>query len=256
MYSDLMVRDGARIWIDDVDENTEGIRVQNSSTAEDARAILAKGMTEIEGNFTDNPASIALLVANPSTHDDARALKVEDKAEFDGKVQFDGETEFNDKVTVGPSDAAGEIDSGGIPATPRNLKIGTRNVTSEVEIGRSGKDTVINGELTVTEKSNFGDPNTDGMIDARGNLRDLKIGTDQTKDVILSRVGQTIDMFGQARMNSNAVVMNDADAITDADGCGMLFNPNGHPGPNMPCIDFYILGAVVGYVDENGWNNA
>jgi len=123
-----------------------------------------------------------------------------------------------------------------------------------VEIGRSGKKAIVRSDLKV------GLANATGRIESGGTIaapQDLKIGANgETDDIIIGRAGQTIDMFGQARMNSNGIVMNGAGSVDAATGCGMLFNPDGHPGPAMPCIDFYINGAVVGWVDANGWNNA
>ncbi len=166
-------------------------------------------------------------------------------------------------LRVGRNDIGGvhtsRIDAYGNNGAADHLNIGTQNHTNDVRISRSGQKALVQGDLQVDEELRVGPTGSAGKIDAggTGQAQDLKIGTNNTTDdVILGRAGQTIDMFGQARVNSNAVIMNDADAITDNDGCGMLFNAVGHPGPAMPCIDFYINGAVVGYVDANGWNNA
>jgi hypothetical protein len=58
---------------------------------------------------------------------------------------LDAEGEFR----IGPNNGAGKIDSGGSAGTPEDLKVGTQTVTSNVQLGRSGKivDVMCNERL-------------------------------------------------------------------------------------------------------------
>jgi len=165
-------------------------------------------------------------------------------------------TIIQSELRVGPVGEDGNVDA------HEDLYLGSLE-TNDVIISRQNQSTKVQGSLQVDGNVDFdgalqvGPAADAGEIDAGGtpNAQKLKIGTsEQTDDIIIGRAGQTIDMFGQVRMNSNGIVMdNSVDVLT---GNGMIFNPDGHPGPLEPCIDFYINGAVVGYVDANGWNNA
>jgi len=147
--------------------------------------------------------------------------------------------------------ADGKVDAS---ANNRELKIGT-DTTNNVTIGRIAQGLwtkVVNlfkaeGHIQVGTTAAGGD----GKVDAASNNRDLKIGTDTTGNVRLSRAGQTIDMFGQARMNSNAIILNNVATILTAGSIALIANAAGHG--NGPSIDIYIGGAMVRYVDATGW---
>lgn len=159
-------------------------------------------------------------------------------------------TIIQSELRVGVDEVNGKIDA------YEDLCLGTLG-TNDVEIGRTGKKVTISGRLDAEEHVRVGDANTDGMIDAADDVRDLKIGTqsDYTGNLILSRAGKVVDIKGTTRFNKKEVVINDAESVTSASGCGFKYNSVGHPGPNMPCIDFYVLGSVVGYIDSTGWHN-
>jgi hypothetical protein len=147
--------------------------------------------------------------------------------------------------------ADGKVDAS---ANNRNLLLGTdANATNNVEIGHVGQNfwtKVVNLFKSVAHIQ-VGDANNDGKVDAAANNRDLKIGTDTTGNVRLSRANQTIDMFGQARMNSNAIVMNNAAAHNVAGSIAMIANAVGHG--NGPSIDIWINGVMVRFVDRTAW---
>ncbi len=292
--------EGYHLKVTNADENGPALYAKNDNAGANALALEVVGkaylssLTRIGDHLTCEAECHVL-----------ETLFAEAEVNVVGHLNCEDAVSIDGQLAVGPNNAAGEIDSGG---NPQDLKIGTRNVTSDVEIGRDGREVNVKGRLDAEENIRVGTAANDGEIDAADDARDLKIGTDsdrtknviigrddqsvivrsdmlmvgqanetgkiesggtvaapqdlkigangETDDVILGRAGQTIDMFGQERLNGNAVIMNNANAITDANGCGLLFNPDGHPGPAMRCIDFYINGAVVGFVDANGWNNA
>ncbi|MDP8241119.1 MAG: hypothetical protein P9X24_18665 [Candidatus Hatepunaea meridiana] len=71
-----------------------------------------------------------------------------------------------------------------------------------------------------------------------------------------SKVGQRSDILGNARINGNEFVVNDADNINVVDGqepenggAGFKFDPNN----GDPRINVYINGNTVGYWDSTGW---
>lgn len=184
------------------------------------------------------------------------------------KMDFEGE------LRVGPTDAAGLIDSGGVAgaATDRDLKVGTQTVTQDVYLSRNGQTTYVNGGMSVSQNANVGGTlqtsgNTTllgtlsvgplagaGSIDAGGNpnAQNLNIGGGAaTANVGLGRANQTVDVNCQERMNSNAIVLNGANNITAANGIGIIVNAAGHG--NGPSIDFYINGVMVRYCDVTGW---
>jgi len=192
-----------------------------------------------------------------------------------GTFTADSEARLLGAVKVGPAGAAGSIDSGGSAGTPRGLNIGTGNVTTAIEISRADQPTTVNGSLTVDQASTLtgavtaastlkvsgavtvGPNNAAGRIDAvptaggAANLIEVG-GQNSTSDVKLGRVGQTIDMFGQARLNSNAMVVNGAASLTAVGGAGFVYNAVGWG--NGPSIDFYLNGVMVRFVDATGWN--
>ncbi len=233
----------------------------------------------------------ALTVTNNSEQEAARALKVNGKAEIAGQLQVtseidaisdalyvghnsstngvyvgrgDEETVLNGSyVQITPDLFVGVVSNGGLaridangdfPADELDLQIGSQNATRDVKLSRTGQKTIVKGRLDAEEHIRVGTSAVDGEIDCQANNRDLKVGTDTTQNVILSQAGQTIDMFGQARMNSNAVIMNNADDIINANGCGHVFNPNGQ-GATAPSIDHYINGVCTFYVDSTGGHN-
>lgn len=174
-------------------------------------------------------------------------------------------------VTVGPSNNVGQVDAN----NSHTLKLGTQNATTSVEIGRNGQTATVNGALSVSQTSNLsgnvqmssnaailgsltvGPLAAAGSIDAGANpgAANLQIGTgNHTSNVVVSRNGQTTDIMGQARLNGNGLVMNDAAAVTDALGLGFRYNANGHG--NGASIDVYVFGVVVYYFDQDGGHNA
>jgi hypothetical protein len=235
---------GANIQVNDVNDGEThkiGLSVKNTDNNAAAGALKVEGYAEIIGNAAGNPATTALKTKNESTHADARALKVEGKADI---------TDF---LHLGTANNDGLIDAAD---DARNLKIGTQaDFTADVEIGRDGRSTLVRSDLL-----KVGQAGEVGKIESGGTTvapQDLKIGTNgETNDIRIGRAGVTVDVQCQERLNSKALIMNGAASLLDVNGCGQVFNAGGHPGPNMPCMDYYINGAVVGYIDANGWNNA
>jgi len=255
-----------------------------ASWGNEAGTPYEQDMQSPAGNYnlevTDIDAARSALKATNSNAN-GLALDVSGKTLLDGKVTIEDELTINEQVfinagvetgslkatgsssidgslAVGPDDAAGELDSGGTGVSPQDLKIGTGIVTEDVEIGRTGKEVYVKGRLDAEEHVRVGTAANDGLIDAADDARDLKIGTqvDYTGDLILSRSGKMTDIMGKTRHNGMQVIINDAATLGAATGCGFMYNSNGHPGPNEPCIDFYVDGTLVGYIDANGWNNA
>ena len=242
-----------RLHVVDVDTNDRGlpaIWAVNNNAGGNALALRVDGVSELNGNIFAIGGSLAIeaeVHINEQLFAEAAAL-------VSGGLTCESDTDIDGQLTVGPGNAAGEIDSGGSGPNPQNLRIGTNNITTDVVIGRNGRDTLVRSDLKV------GPADDAGLIESGGTTaapEDLKIGTNgETNGITLGRAGVTADVQCQTRVNSNAVIMNGALAINDANGCGLMFNPDGHPGPLEPCIDFYINGAVVGWVNANGWNNA
>jgi hypothetical protein len=243
---DMISPAGRRLEVANLNAAASALKTTNSNANGLALEVVGRtylgSLTTIEDNLTCNAEChvtetlFADAEANVAGH-----LNCEDDVDIDGQLQ------------VGPANAAGEIDSGG-DQNPQELRIGTNNVTTDVVIGRDGHDTLVRSDLKVGPADDAGSIESCGTTNAP---QDLNIGTNgETNGIFLGRAGVTVDVQCQTRLNSNALIMNDALAINDANGCGQVFNAVGHPGPNMPCMDFYINGAVVGWVDANGWNNA
>ncbi|MCF7810144.1 hypothetical protein K9N50_04055, partial [bacterium] len=196
------------------------------------------------------------------------------------KIQNIGIVEGLLTLGKGADEVHGVIDCNAVEANNMDLKIGGQNFTRNVILSRAGKTTQVQGSLDVDQNANIdGTLQVDGSSKLSGNLtvgpgggagtidsngialaeRDLEIGGGEgTKDVLLSRDGQRTDILGNARLNGNEVVLNDADNITDSNpnpvlgGAGFKFDPNG----GAPRINVYINGAVIGWMDVNGWNDA
>jgi len=239
---------GSVIKVNDVNEDNDDKKAAhfiNSSSDADARALMVEGLAEVEANNPGGAAtSIGLLARNENVNEGSRALKVE------------GKTEISDYLYLGTDEDDGTVDAND---SGRDLKVGTFfNKTNNVEIGRTGKEVNVKGRIDAEEHIRVGTAANDGLIDAADDARDLKIGTqvDYTGDLILSRSGKMTDIMGKTRFNKSQVIINDAASLGAASGCGFMYNSNGHPGPNEPCIDFYVAGTLVGYIDANGWNNA
>ena len=161
-----------------------------------------------------------------------------------------GRLDAEENIRVGTAAADGKIDC---QANNRNLKMGSQNNTNNVELSRTGKTVIAKGRLDANEHIRVGTAAADGLIDCQANNRNLKIGTQNiTRDVRLSRAGQTVDLFGQLRTNFNAMVMNDAIDINDPAACGIVLNPAGHPLIPGPTLDFVLLGLVVACIDPTG----
>ena len=94
-----------------------------------------------------------------------------------------------------------------------------------------------------------------GSIDANGtpNAMNLNIGTNgSTANVNIGRATQTIDMFATERLNSNEVVVNAVANLANGASAGFVYNGAGHG--NGKSIDFWIDGAMRGYIDVTGWH--
>ena len=157
---------------------------------------------------------------------------------------------------MGNENQAGHIDANGqdMPLMGQVLNIGTQQRTRNVVIGRIDPadpeaHVTVNSALLVGNDMGQG-----GRIDAAldgGAARNLEIGhQNTTADVHVGRAGQTIDMFTQTRMNSNAIVMNDAANIVAPTACGIVFNEVGHGFGRS--LDFVINSQVVGWADAQG----
>jgi len=186
----------------DINRATFSIRTTNSHA--NGKALEANGKTELNGDteingdveISDNKAlnivdgdrnGNALFVKNSDAGASARALKVEGKSEFVGAV------------IVGDGDNAGVIDSIG----DQDLKLGTGGGTENVLIGIVGNVTNIKNDLRLGAIGGVG---LGSRVDAYDDLIDLYVGTDvdYTKNVILSRTGQTTQVQGALDIDQNA----------------------------------------------------
>ncbi|MDP8240541.1 MAG: hypothetical protein P9X24_15725 [Candidatus Hatepunaea meridiana] len=212
---------------------TGDITVQLANTVDEAdkQALNVMGNTHLQSYTGENAAHKTLEVVNNSTHADARGLKVEGKSEIEDMI----------------------IDSTNLNANGY-LKLGTQSPTTSVKVGNLNNELSLAGDPIYME----GHVLAGESIDANGDgPTDLAIGTDaSTQDLKLSQDGQIVDIMGDARLNENEFVVNDAANLAAGTGCGFKYNSGGHPGPNMPCIDFYVGGNVVGWIDADGWTNA
>ena len=254
--------------VNDLKIGTENQNMTQVQIARTGKTTIIQGKLEVDegiGNFQVGPSAAAGEIDSGGSAESKQDLKLGTGAGSDsviiGKQDHTAIVDCN--LRVGRNEIGGvhtsRIDAYGHNGQADHLNIGTQNHTTDVRISRSGQKALVLGNLEVNEELRVGPTGSAGQIDAggTGQAQKLKIGSQNTTaNVELGRGGQTIDMIGQERLNGNAVIMNGAANILAANGCGMLFNPNGHPGPNQPCIDFRINGAVVGWVDANGWHNA
>ncbi len=259
------------------------LKVARGGGHPNSRALKVAGMSEMVAQSVGDPESTGLSVTNASNHANALALKVDGTSELNGHVNVDGPlfitgpenglyAKDNDPLLIGSSVDTGEVIIGGpnnnvrtvsnlrtqngLDGADGDLNIGATNHTDDVNIGRDGQDVIAKGRLDAEEHIRVGTDAVDGQIDCQANNRDLNIGTqNNTRNVILSRVGQTIDMFGQVQMNGNAILMNNGIDIIDPAARGIIDNPVGHI-PGQPSIDFYIQGICVFYIDNIGGHNA
>ena len=252
--------------VTDINAARSALKATNSNANGLALEVLGKSLLDGAVTLGQNGTTVTVegeIQANSELHAndlfcaEAGTLLV-------GSVTCESGVEIDGDVTVGPNDAAGNIDSGGLPATPRDLNIGSQIRTSDVNIGRNGQDVNVaddlnvGGDCAVSGGLQVGPPLSAGLIDAGGDpaAHKLKIGTGvTTENVLIGRNGQSVDLETQTRLINHALITNDAAAITAGTGCGILHNANGQ-GVIAPSIDFYINGACAFYIDANGGHNA
>ncbi len=172
-----------------------------------------------------------------------------------GRLSVDEEGAVGGDLSVGPTDDAGHIDSGGDDLSPQDLEIGTQDGTSDVIIGRNGQQARFDGALAVMQAVQVGPSDSAGQIDSGGSAlspQDLKVGTDSvSSNLILGRSGKKVDIKGDARMNGAELIMDSSSGLSS--GCGFVYNATGS-GTAGESIDVYIGGTKVGYWDANGWH--
>ncbi len=231
---------------------------KNGSNNADARALKVEGKSEFVGAATiTGDATVAGIIhisgAETSLEStDGDELWVGTSADT-GQVVLgrSGQTvRVNGGVVAVADIVVGEGGDGKIDANGGNLlKLGTQAGTNDVQLGRSGKLVKAMTDLTVGVAAVIGKVDSNGT-DA--SPQDLQIGSGLgTANLLLSRSGETIDMFAQARMNSKAIIMNSVASITAANGAGFVYNSAGH-GPNGRSVDFVINNVVVAYFDSAG----
>ena len=212
-----------------------GRATQDVNVADDLNVGGKVVIDDLDENAT------ALKTTNSNAEANALALEVVGKTKLNGavsmgqaggKVTVMGELRVNEELHVNDL----------LVAEAAACVVGNLTCESNVHLEA---DLRVDGDVVV------GPGDAAALIDAR-NSQDLQIGTSaSTVDVNLSRAGQTVDMMGQARLNSNALITNNAASIIDVAGCGIVHNPAGQ-GVIVPSIDFYIDGVCVFYVDANG----
>ena len=183
---------------------------------------------------------------------------------------FRGRLQVDEGLTVGKQASNGYVDAGGHVMLDIDLKLGTRDKTEDVEIGRNGKTTTVKGDLEVDGEVDFnaglnvdgaaalvgavttGDGNNDGTIDAASSSKDLKLGTDSnnTQNVEITRAGKYADIKGYLRLNSNELIMDGSASLST--GSGFVHDATGHGGGQS--IDVIIGGNRVGYWDSLGYH--
>ena len=228
------------------DANNAALHATNSNIGANARAVKATGMSEMVANVNVDADTTGLKVSNASARAGSRALMV------DGKSQFDGATTFNNDVTFDDGEVTCNVE-----LHVDNTLFAEENLHVEGDIRGIGGIT-LDGNIDLEGQLTVGPENSAGIIDAGGAVltpQNLKIGTGTTtNDVQLGRAGQNFDIFTQARHNSNGVVLNDDASLTAGTGIGFIVNAVGHG--NGPSIDFYVNGAVQGWLDTTGFVNA
>jgi hypothetical protein len=97
-----------------------------------------------------------------------------------------------------------------------------------------------NGAPAVGQPLNIGGTNTTSMVN---------LGTPLP---LVPVPNQAVSFNVRARMNTNAIIMNNAINITDVAAVGLVHNAIGHG--RGPSLDFVVAGAVVGWADSAGIN--
>ncbi|MCF7809973.1 hypothetical protein K9N50_03185 [bacterium] len=180
----------------------------------------------------NNNDTLKVVISNAG----ADPVLVQNDLDVQGDINAEGGAQ------IGPAAAAGVIDSGGsVENGLQDLEIGGGAGTDNVLLSKSGKTTQVKGAIDVNENANIdGTLHVDGNVDTDGTLQ----------------VDGNTNLGGITCLNENELVVNSATSVSSpGSGCGLVYNPNGHPGPDDPCIDFYVAGAVVGWIDANGWHN-
>jgi len=214
--------------VNDVNEDDDdkiALHVINNSNNDDARALKVQGKTEL-GTIVNQSLSIGASLIITSTADNPSQIIAGQVADADtpsGQLYLNEEharghviishadagvgnpyanVEIRSpRLLVGTNGIAGQIDTNGVGGAGDHLKLGTRNVTNHVEIGRTQQWAAVKGPLNAEEHIRVGGTGAgaDGKVDAASNARDLKLGTDAnaTNNVQISRSGKEADVKGR-----------------------------------------------------------
>jgi len=118
-------------------------------------------------------------------------------------------------LTVGPNNNVGQIDAN----NAHDLKVGTQNATTDVEVGRSGQKVKAVGDIVA------GTAGAGGKIDSAG--ADLKIGSvNTTNDVYLGRTGKDVIAQDDMGVRGNLTV-GPSNAVGKVDSGGSAGTPRG-----------------------------
>jgi len=171
--------------VTDINAARSALKATNSNG--NGLALEAIGKTKLDGDVEiDN----GILNCREEVHVFDQ-LFAESAALIVGTLTCESGVSVDGNLTVGPSDAAGNINSGSVPATPRDLNIGTQTRTDDVVIGRAGKNVEVNSaKLDVDGDLKVGPTDASGKIDSGGSIvtpRSLLIGSGaETSNVVIS----------------------------------------------------------------------
>jgi hypothetical protein len=210
---------------------SKGIDVVNTSTNASARALKVQGTSELDGktlvdghlvitgaeNGLYTEGGLPLLIGTTAATGQVIMGNAGDGVRVIGDLEADDNLDVGENLSVegdvliGPGNATAEIDAAGTP-NAQILEIGTNNTTADVVIGRVGTDVQIADDLEVNGDLRVGPVGGAGEINAGDAVgQNLQIGGGNgTANVVLGRANQTVDLNCQARLNSNALVMNNA----------------------------------------------
>lgn len=259
---DLITVEGSQsiVKINDVynDEAAEhpliAIETTNSNPADGARALVAHGKTDLDGDV-DITGDIKVHGGKIDGGDGVVGAILE----FGGliaekilmsRIGADFGVTIRHWLRVGKDDVAnapGLIDANaGVGAASQDLHIGAGNTTKDIILSRNGQTTRIKGSVAIGN-------NNDGRIDASGGSYPLKIGTlGTTSEVVMGRSGQTITCDGKlsatarVNLNHNDLVLDDS--ASAAQGRGFRVDEgNGR-------LWLYVAGQQSGYFDSMGFH--
>ncbi|MDP8206827.1 MAG: hypothetical protein P9L92_09210 [Candidatus Electryonea clarkiae] len=244
------------------------MKLTNTTEEMGGVALDATGIAKV----THNKNEAATHFTNTDTNSNARALKVTGRSEFDDRIECDNDSGTNPTgkftnhhyATLGPAlDVYGSVDIDGTidinadadSTTPacylKNLGETALRVDDLTDLnGPVDIDDIVtidydHATIPACRIANelgpalelLGLTHLDGAVNIEGATE---------IDGALTVDGAT-NLGGNLTMNSNELVLDNSAAL----GSGIKYNVNG-PN-NEPCIEFYVGGTRMGYLDSTGW---